>query len=190
MHFAVVGCFILDNSNCCVFKFIVCQSLSHVRLCSPWTVAHKTPLSMEFSRQEYWSGLLFPFQRIFLTQGSKPGLLHCGQILYHLSHQGSSILVFELLCFVKNVFILKSGSNKSPNGICLLRHLKPSSLWRNLCHWHVGKPGQLQNARVLVVSSQGSTSAAQTPGWWCREPPVWSQVGQRGSHRSHAETEG
>ena len=28
-------------------------------------------------------------QAIFLTQGSNPGLPHCGQILYHLSHQGS-----------------------------------------------------------------------------------------------------
>ena len=26
----------------------------------PWTVAHQGPLSMEFSRQEYWSGLPFP----------------------------------------------------------------------------------------------------------------------------------
>ena len=26
----------------------------------PWTVARQAPLSMEFSRQEYWSGLLFP----------------------------------------------------------------------------------------------------------------------------------
>ena len=29
-------------------------------LCDPWTVAHQAPLSMEFSRQEYWSGLPFP----------------------------------------------------------------------------------------------------------------------------------
>ena len=28
---------------------------------TPWTVAHQVPLSMEFSRQEYWSGLSFPF---------------------------------------------------------------------------------------------------------------------------------
>ena len=27
---------------------------------TPWTVAHQTPLSMGFSRQEYWSGLPFP----------------------------------------------------------------------------------------------------------------------------------
>ena len=35
--------------------------LSHVRLSvSPWTVAYQVPLSMGFSRQEYWSGLPFP----------------------------------------------------------------------------------------------------------------------------------
>ena len=27
---------------------------------APWTVARQAPLSMGFSRQEYWSGLLFP----------------------------------------------------------------------------------------------------------------------------------
>ena len=32
--------------------------LQRVRLCvTLWTVAHQAPLSMEFSRQEYWSGL-------------------------------------------------------------------------------------------------------------------------------------
>ena len=34
-------------------------------------------LSMEFSRQEYWRGLLFPSPGIFLTQGLNPGFLHC-----------------------------------------------------------------------------------------------------------------
>ena len=39
-------------------------------------------------------------QRIFLTQGSNPGLPHCRWILYHLSHQGSFCLpsrAFNLL---------------------------------------------------------------------------------------------
>jgi len=27
---------------------------------TPWTVGHQVPLSMEFSRQEYWSELPFP----------------------------------------------------------------------------------------------------------------------------------
>ena len=40
---------------------IVCKALSRVRLFeTPWTVAHQAPLSMGFSRQGYWSGLLFP----------------------------------------------------------------------------------------------------------------------------------
>ena len=32
-------------------------------LLTPWTVAYQTPLSMEFSKQEYWSGLPFPSPR-------------------------------------------------------------------------------------------------------------------------------
>ena len=37
------------------------KSLSRVQLfATPWTVAHQAPLSMGFSRQEYWSGLPFP----------------------------------------------------------------------------------------------------------------------------------
>ena len=37
------------------------KSLSCVRLFeTPWTIAHQAPPSMEFSRQEYWSGLPFP----------------------------------------------------------------------------------------------------------------------------------
>ena len=39
---------------------MVVYSLSHVQLfSSPWTGAREAPLSMEFSRQEYWSGLPF-----------------------------------------------------------------------------------------------------------------------------------
>ena len=38
------------------------KSLSRVQLFgTPWSVTHQVPLSMEFSRQEYWSGLLFPY---------------------------------------------------------------------------------------------------------------------------------
>ena len=37
------------------------KSLSRVRLfATPWTVADQAPQSMDFSRQEYWSGLPFP----------------------------------------------------------------------------------------------------------------------------------
>ena len=41
--------------------YICAQSLSRVQLsAAPWTVAHQAPLSIEFLRQEYWSGLPFP----------------------------------------------------------------------------------------------------------------------------------
>ena len=40
---------------------------------TPWAVAHQTPLSMEFSRQEYWSGLPFPFPGDLLDPGIKSG---------------------------------------------------------------------------------------------------------------------
>ena len=37
------------------------KSLSRVRLFAiPWTIAYQAPSPMEFSRQEYWSGLSFP----------------------------------------------------------------------------------------------------------------------------------
>ena len=42
-----------------------------------------------FSRQEYWSGLPFPLQGIFLTQGMNPGGLHCRPFPYQLSYEGS-----------------------------------------------------------------------------------------------------
>ena len=44
-------------------------------LCNPMDCSHQAPLSMEFSRQEYWNGLPFPSQGIFLTQESNPHLL-------------------------------------------------------------------------------------------------------------------
>ena len=45
------------------FVVVVFQALICVQLfTTPWTVAHQAPLSMEFSRQEYWSELSFPSQ--------------------------------------------------------------------------------------------------------------------------------
>ena len=39
----------------------------------PWTVAHQAPLSMEFPKQEYWSGLPFPSPGDFPDPGIEPG---------------------------------------------------------------------------------------------------------------------
>ena len=48
--------------------------LSRVRLFAiPWTVACKAPLSMSFSRQDYWSGLPFPSPGDLPDPGIEPG---------------------------------------------------------------------------------------------------------------------
>ena len=83
-------------------RIVKVKSLSHVRLlATPWAAAYQAPPSMGFSRQEYWSGVpllsppgqntvsLFVLQGIDPTQESNPGLPHCRQILYQLSHKGS-----------------------------------------------------------------------------------------------------
>ena len=68
----------------------VISHFSHVRLFATlWTVALQAPLSTRFSRQEYWVGCHFLFQRIFLTQGSNPHLLHWQAYSLPLSNQVS-----------------------------------------------------------------------------------------------------
>ena len=49
---------------------------SRVRLfATPWTVARQAPLSMGFSRQEYWSGLSFPSPEDLPHPGIEPAFL-------------------------------------------------------------------------------------------------------------------
>ena len=63
----------------------VCSFVSDSAI--PWTVAHQGPLSMEFSRQEYWSGLPFPTTGDLPDPNIKPrspvSPTMVGRILYH-----------------------------------------------------------------------------------------------------------
>ena len=81
------------------FNFLFCierkkvRSLGRVQLfATPWTVAHQAPPSMEFSRQEYWSGLPFPPLGDLPDQGLNPGLLYGRQTLC----QGSPIWFWDI----------------------------------------------------------------------------------------------
>ena len=91
-------------------------------LVTPWTVARQVPLSMGFSRQEYWSGLPFPSPGDLPHPGIDQGFLHYRQILYQMSYEGSSIL----------------QSSKFNNTICIEWDCIPSlsyiSLNPNLMH--------------------------------------------------------
>ena len=75
----------------CKVNFYKEDVRNHRLFATPWTVAYQAPPSTGFSRQECWSGLPFPSSGIFPTQESNPGLPHCGQTLYRLSHQGISL---------------------------------------------------------------------------------------------------
>ena len=62
-----------------------------------WTLVCQAPMSMRFSRQEYWTGLLFPPPGDLPDPGIEPGLLwlrHCRQILYHWATGEASVLLF------------------------------------------------------------------------------------------------
>ena len=64
----------------CVSRSVVTNSLwtEPARLLCPW----------DFPGKNSGVGCHSLFQGIFVTLGSNPGLLHCQQILYHLSQQG------------------------------------------------------------------------------------------------------
>ena len=57
-----------------------------------------------FSRQEHWSGLSCPPPGDLPDPGLNPGLPYCRQVLYHLSHQGSTNLEFLKPSFCQFIF--------------------------------------------------------------------------------------
>ena len=66
---------------------IVTQSC--LTLCDPMNVAPRVLSPWDSSDKNTGVGFCALLQGIFPTQGSIPGLLHCRQILYCLSHQGT-----------------------------------------------------------------------------------------------------
>ena len=67
---------------------------------SPWTI-HSSP------GQNTGVGSLFLLQGIFLTQESNQGLLHCRQILYQLSYQGSP-LCKDKYCIIPLIYEIQN----------------------------------------------------------------------------------
>ena len=99
----------------------VCM-LSRVQLfVTLWAVACQPPLSMGFSRQEYWSGLPCPPPGDLLTHGSNLHLLHFRQILHHLSHQGSPF----------------QGINNHKTLLCGITTLKTKEGGKGICSFHI-----------------------------------------------------
>ena len=79
-------------THCCHWNnfFLVTQSWLTLKLRGSAT--SRLLYLWDFPGKNTGVGWCFLLQGIFPTQGSNPGLLHCRQNLYHLSHQGSQVL--------------------------------------------------------------------------------------------------
>jgi len=87
-----------------------------------WTVVYQAPLSMEFSRQEYWSELPLPSPGELHHPGIKQGLLHCRQILHLLSHQGSKESNSNSSRKKKKKVYLRSAKKSSSESVTTVHH--------------------------------------------------------------------
>ena len=97
------------------------KSLSRVRLfATPWIVAHKAPLSMGFSRQEYWSGLPFPSPgessqprdrtQVSRIAGRRFNLWATRKVLYTIHFHTHK----KITCFINTVLQIFSLVSKKP----------------------------------------------------------------------------
>ena len=79
---------------------VCARALSCVQLLvTPWTTARQAPLSMGFSRQEYWNELQFPFPGDLSYPGiNRVSCISCigRKVLFPLSHQGRPTLQHKI----------------------------------------------------------------------------------------------
>ena len=110
------------------FIYRVCM-LSHfscVQLfVTPWTVAHQTPLSMDFPGKNTGVGCHFLLQGIFPTQGLNPGLPHCRRTLYQLRTREATNQVSVQFSSVQSqsCLTLCHPMNRSTPGLPVHHHL-------------------------------------------------------------------
>ena len=115
----------MNPSKTPVFNLIIsCSVMSNS--VTPWTVTCWLFCPWDSPGQNTGVGSLSLLQGIFPTQGSNPGLLHCRQILYRLSHQGS-----HLSC------MLKASESESES-----RSVVSNSLWPHGLYSPWNSPGQ------------------------------------------------
>ena len=97
------------------------KCFSHVQLSVKlWTVAHRAPLSMGFSRQEYWSGLYVLLQGVFPIQVSNLHifcLLHCQVCsLPYLGSTQEAPYIYVCVCVCVCVCVYTQYVNPRPGG--------------------------------------------------------------------------
>ena len=140
--------------------------LSHVQFfLTPRTVALQAPLSMEVSRQEYWSELPFPSQGNFLTQGSNLGLLHCNSKEMELA--GEKHRMIRLMADWKWTTKVTNGSKDTAEAFLQV------IIW-NWC-------GNKWSWREMVIVRIHSKGRAGRICWWIEHRAWWKQRSQNNS---------
>ena len=138
-------------------KVLVTQSCG--LFVTPWTVAHQASVSMEFSRQEYWSGYPFPSLGNLPDSGIKPGSPALQGILYHLSHQGEGVHG-KSLCLREAETALKNSLKKKKAGI-----YTTAALVRAYKHQVLGWTGGRVRAPGCKWLSAGAHIPAKCEAW-------------------------
>ena len=110
-------------------KFFTVDLIHHVPLfATPWAIPCQAPLSMEFSRQQYWSGLPFPSPENLSDRGIKPWTPALTVNSLTLSHLGSPVKFFsEMLISVavqEHPWSKKLGNEQSSSYINILKALR------------------------------------------------------------------
>ena len=100
------------SSSSSILYICVLSRFSHVWLFATlWTIACQVPLSMGFSRKEYWSGLSCPLQGSYWPRDrNNVSYISCNGrwVLYHLRHLGS-LYCAVLSCSVVSNSLQPSG---------------------------------------------------------------------------------
>ena len=126
-----------------IIRYMICNL--YTRLLHPW----------DFPGKNTGMDCHFLLQEIFPTQGLNPGLPHCRQILYQLSHQGSP---------ERGIDIMNKSQESSQEGLqfsCTVKLVKPF-LWILISffvsHYHTGNEFQ-----VKLFCLPSPYSSFQTP---------------------------
>ena len=165
--------------------YYVCSVLSHSVVSNsfrPQTIAHQAPLSMGFSRKEYWSGLPFPTPRDLPNSGIRPAsVLHpcLGRQIFTTEPPGGAPCRF-----IYGILTHLQTHQAGPTG--RRKHLGQSQ-GPSLCRTSLGHLSGTSITRYLVMSSlveNPSISFFETQ-YWVNTPKFlwekfWPQLSRKG----------
>ena len=156
-----------------LFPCPVCVCVfSHLRLFgTPWTVSHQAPLSMEFSRQEYWSRLPFPTPGDLPDPGIKPASLVPPALaggFFTAEPPGKCPLALRVDF---SVFMLHPQLQVFFVHLCLSAH-SPTALLLDAC----SPGGGEQKASLLFWISLSLRQALLPWVWEVDLPMVWTRI--------------